>query len=299
MPNLFYFHSFARLLIFYMEIFHQKQPLTNHIESLRNKGNNIGLVPTMGALHKGHMSLVKKALIKNKTVVVSIFVNPTQFDNSSDLEKYPKNLEADLKILEKINKNIIVFAPSVNEIYANNISSEKFDFDGLDIEMEGKFRDGHFNGVGTIVKQFFEIVKPDDAYFGEKDYQQLLIIKKLVEKYKIPVNIIGCPISREANGLAMSSRNERLSKETREKASFIYDTLLTAKEKFGTKSANYITEWVENQFRENNTFDLEYYIIADNNTLKTVKRKEKNKAYRAFIAVYANDVRLIDNIALN
>ena len=282
-----------------MEIFHQKQSLTKYIEHLKSKGHSIGLVPTMGALHEGHLALVKKALIKNNTIIVSIFVNPTQFDNASDLQKYPKTLEQDIIKLEKIDKNIVVFSPSVKEMYANNISSEKFDFDGLEFEMEGKFRNGHFDGVGTIVKQFFEIVKPHNAYFGEKDYQQLLIIKKLVEKYNIPVNIVGCPISREANKLAMSSRNERLTKETREKASFIYDTLLAAKQKFGTKSALYVTEWVKKQFQKNELFNLEYYEIADANTLKTVKRKNKNKTYRAFIAVYANDVRLIDNIALN
>ncbi len=282
-----------------MEIFHQKQPLTKHIESLKNKGHIIGLVPTMGALHSGHLALVKKALIKNNTIIVSIFVNPTQFDNKSDLEKYPNNLEQDIIKLKAIDSNIIVFSPSVKEIYSDNVSPEKFDFDGLEFKMEGKFRNNHFDGVGTIVKQFFEIVKPHNAYFGEKDYQQLLIIKKLVEKYKLPINIIGCPISREANKLAMSSRNDRLPKETREKASFIYDTLLTAKQKFGTKSALYVTEWVKKQFQKNDLFDLEYYEIADANTLRTVKRKSKNKIYRAFIAVYANDVRLIDNIALN
>lgn len=282
-----------------MEIFHQKLPLIKYLETLETERYSIGLVPTMGALHIGHLSLVKKALIKNNTVVVSIFVNPTQFDNESDLEKYPKTLEKDIKTLETISNNIIVFAPSVKEIYTNSVSAEKFDFDGLEFEMEGKYRSGHFDGVGTIVKQFFEIIKPHNAYFGEKDYQQLLIIKKLVEKYKIPVNIVGCSISRETHGLAMSSRNERLPEETREKASFIYDTLQTAKHKFGIKSAVQVTEWVNKQFQKNELFNLEYYEIADANTLKTVKRKKKNKNYRAFIAVYANDVRLIDNIALN
>src|SRR5690606_20866245 len=198
-----------------MEVFEQKGPLSEHIEFLKNKGLHIGLVPTMGALHKGHLSLVKAALEANDIVVVSIFVNPTQFDNKTDLKKYPKTFEKDLKILEGASPNIIVFAPSVDEIYKKNIKSQKFDFDGLEFKMEGKFRKGHFDGVGTIVKQFFEIVKPHNAYFGEKDYQQLLIIKKMAEKHVMPVNIIGCPISRQPNGLAMISRNERPSQEIR------------------------------------------------------------------------------------
>lgn len=282
-----------------MEVFEQKGPLSEHIEFLKKKGLYIGLVPTMGALHKGHLSLVRTALAENDIVVVSIFVNPTQFDNKTDLKKYPKTFEKDLKILAGASENIIVFAPTVDEIYKKSIKSEKFDFGGLELEMEGKFRKGHFDGVGTIVKQLFEIVKPHNAYFGEKDYQQLLIIKKMAEKHAIPVNIIGCPISREPNGLAMSSRNERLSAEVREKASFIYNTLLMAKQMFGTKSAVNITEWAEKEFSKNKLFKLEYFIIAESNTLKTVKRKKKNESYRAFIAVYANSVRLIDNIALN
>lgn len=282
-----------------MEVFEQKGPLSEHIEFLKKKGLYIGLVPTMGALHKGHLSLVRTALAENDIVVVSIFVNPTQFDNKTDLKKYPKTFEKDLKILAGASENIIVFAPTVDEIYKKSIKSEKFDFGGLELEMEGKFRKGHFDGVGTIVKQLFEIVKPHNAYFGEKDYQQLLIIKKMAEKHAIPVNIIGCPISRELNGLAMSSRNERLSAEVRQKASFIYHTLLMAKQMFGTKSAVNITEWAEKEFSKNKLFKLEYFIIAESNTLKTVKRKKKNESYRAFIAVYANSVRLIDNIALN
>ena len=282
-----------------MEVFEQKDPLSEHIGFLKKKGLYIGLVPTMGALHKGHLSLVKTALTENDIVVVSIFVNPTQFDNKTDLKKYPKTFEKDLKILEGASENIIVFAPTVDEIYKKNVKSQKFDFDGLEFEMEGKFRKGHFDGVGTIVKQFFEIVKPHNAYFGEKDYQQLLVIKKMAEKHAMPVNIVGCPISRELNGLAMSSRNERLSAEVREKASFIYHTLLMAKQMFGTKSAVHITEWVEKEFSKNKLFKLEYFVIAESNTLKAVKRKKKNESYRAFIAVYANNVRLIDNIALN
>ena len=165
--------------------------------------------------------------------------------------------------------------------------------------MEGAFREGHFNGVGTVVEALFKMVGPDRAYFGEKDFQQLQIIKKLVEKKRLPVEIIGCPIVRESNGLAMSSRNERLSRTLRNEASFIYKTLQGAKQKFGTKSARFVTDWVKGQFKKHARLELEYIQIADVETLSPVKRKRKNVKYRAFVAVYAEGVRLIDNIALN
>ena len=244
--------------------------------------------------------MVKKALSENDIVVVSIFVNPTQFDNNDDLTKYPRMLNKDIALLKTVSKDaVIVYAPTIDDMYDGNIISQNFDFDGLEFEMEGKFRTGHFDGVGTIVKRFFEIIKPDNGYFGEKDFQQLAIIKKLVEKYQIPVNIVGCEIHRETNGLAMSSRNTRLKPEYKNAAPFIYKTLKTAKEKFGIKSAYKITEWVEKQFADHDLLELEYFIIADAETLKPVKRKSNKKAYRGFIAVYADDIRLIDNIALN
>ncbi|MFD1161626.1 pantoate--beta-alanine ligase [Hwangdonia seohaensis] len=283
-----------------MKVFSQKVLIAAAIDKLKAKQLTVGLVPTMGALHHGHLALVKKALNENDTVVVSIFVNPTQFDNNDDLVKYPRTLEGDVALLKTVSENkILVYAPTVDDIYEGHTISNKFDFDGLEFEMEGKFRTGHFDGVGTVVKRFFEIVKPHRAYFGEKDFQQLAIIKKLVEKHHIPVKIIGCPIHREANGLAMSSRNTRLKPEYKKAAPFIYKTLKTAKEKFGTKSANKITEWVEKEFAKHDLLKLEYFIIADTKTLKPVKRKSNQKAYRAFIAVYADDIRLIDNIALN
>lgn len=283
-----------------MTIFSQKKQIAIAIDELKAKGLTIGLVPTMGALHKGHLALVKKALDENDRVVVSIFVNPTQFDNKDDLKKYPRTLDDDVSLLQTVSKNnILVYSPTVDDIYEGNAVSQKFDFDGLEFEMEGKFRSGHFDGVGTIVKRFFEIVKPHRAYFGEKDFQQLAIIKKLVKKYNIPVKIVGCPIYRETNGLAMSSRNTRLKPEYKNAAPFIYKTLKSAKEKFGTKSANKVSEWVENEFARHELLKLEYFIIADSKTLKPVKRKSNKKAYRAFIAAYADDIRLIDNIALN
>ncbi|MCM5661897.1 pantoate--beta-alanine ligase [Galbibacter mesophilus] len=282
-----------------MQIFHKKEALIEFLQKEKNVPQTIGLVPTMGALHKGHLSLVENALQNNTLVVVSIFVNPTQFDNKSDLEKYPKSLENDLEKLKSLSDNLIIFAPSAEDIYDDNITSEAFDFDGLENEMEGKFRSGHFDGVGTIVKKLFSIVTPNNAYFGEKDFQQLQIIKKMVEKNQLPVNIVGCPISREENGLAMSSRNERLPKEVREKASFIYETILKAKEKFGTESAIDTVNWIEKQFSSNANFKLEYAEIANEKTLKPVKTKKDNEHYRLFVAVYANDIRLIDNVALN
>ncbi|WP_299128496.1 pantoate--beta-alanine ligase [uncultured Winogradskyella sp.] len=283
-----------------MKIFHNKSELSHHLSNLRVNKGSVGFVPTMGALHNGHLSLVTKGLSENDYIVVSIFVNPTQFDNPEDLVKYPRTLEADVSLLKTVSdKTIIVYAPSVEDIYTDTVKSQSFRFDGLEHEMEGAFRDGHFNGVGTIVKRLFEIVKPNRAYFGEKDFQQLQIIKKLVELHRMPVEVIGCPIHRAEDGLAMSSRNTRLTKHHRTAAPFIYKTLKAAKVKFGTKSAKNVTEWVEKQFKKQELLKLEYFIIADSKTLKPVKRKSTKKTYRAFIAVYAGDVRLIDNIALN
>jgi pantoate--beta-alanine ligase len=282
-----------------MEVFSDKEQITHVIEAFKEQHLTIGFVPTMGALHKGHLALVEKALENNDKVFVSVFVNPTQFDNVDDLNKYPRTLENDITLLESISNDILIFAPSVHDIYEGHTVSEHFNFGGLEYEMEGKFRAGHFNGVGTVVKRLFEIVKPDNAYFGEKDFQQLQIIKKLVKNFSIPVNIIGCKIHREANGLAMSSRNTRLTENQKKEAPFIYKTLKSAKKLFGTKSASWVYEWVEKEFKKNDVLKLEYFIIADIDFLKQIKRKSKNKKYRAFIAVYAGDIRLIDNIALN
>ena len=261
---------------------------------------SIGFVPTMGALHQGHLSLVEQGLKDNHKVVVSIFINPTQFDNKQDLIKYPRSLEADVALLTTVSADeIVVYAPAVDDIYNGEVVSNSFAFDGLEHQMEGAFRDGHFDGVGTIVKRLLEIVTPDSAYFGEKDYQQLQIVKKLVELYQIPVNIVGCEIYRADDGLAMSSRNKRLTPQLRAAAPFIYETLKTAKLKFGTENAESVTEWVKTEFKKQPLLRLEYFTIADVNTLKPIKFKSTEKSYRAFVAVYAGDIRLIDNIALN
>ena len=252
----------------------------------------------MGALHDGHLALVKKAIKENDVSVVSIFVNPTQFDKNEDLEKYPRTLEADVALLKSIRCDV-VFAPSVSEIYKNNIEPVRFNFDGLEHEMEGKHREDHFDGVGTIVKRLFEIVNPNNAYFGEKDFQQLQIIKKLVDKHDLGVKVIGCPIYREDDGLAMSSRNTRLTKKHRSAAPFINKILKEVKKRFKKDSISNIEDWVRDQYKENADLKLEYFEIANAKTLKPAHRKLKKNKYRAFVAAYAGNVRLIDNIALN
>jgi len=282
-----------------MLIFTTQADLKAHLESVSSSKKTIGFVPTMGALHKGHLSLMAESLKENDLTVVSIFVNPTQFNNKEDLEKYPRTLESDVEKMKTLNDAIIVFAPTVEDIYEGRTISQSFDFDGLENQMEGKHRPGHFDGVGTIVKRLFEIVNPAKAYFGEKDFQQLQIVKKMVEKEKLPVEVIGRPIFREENGLAMSSRNERLTPEQRQKASFIHKTLLEAKEQFGTKSAKEVADWVEKKFQEQTDFKLEYFEIADESTLVPSETKAAGKKYRAFVAVFVNEIRLIDTISLN
>lgn len=281
-----------------MHVFQTQKELQIELNKTENQSKKIGFVPTMGALHQGHLSLLEQSLAENEITVLSIFVNPTQFNNADDLKKYPRTLEKDVELVEKLNKNILVYAPSVTDIYEGNTISTSFDYDGLENQMEGKHRPGHFDGVGTIVKKLFEIAKPTNAYFGEKDFQQLQIVKKLVAKYKIPVNIIGCEIFRETSGLAMSSRNERLSESARKESKLIYKILSQAKEKFETKSANEVVLFVEKEFKKHPNFTLEYFEIAAEDTLLTCKRKVKNKKYRGFIAVFIENIRLIDNISL-
>tara|TARA_B100000768_G_scaffold11377_1_gene11174 strand:- start:2567 stop:3418 length:852 start_codon:yes stop_codon:yes gene_type:complete len=274
--------------------------LIAHINDQKKTGFSLGFVPTMGALHKGHLSLVRQALAANNLVVVSIFVNPTQFNNSNDLNKYPQNLTKDVELLETLSKeSIIVYAPTTEEIYGNQISADKFDFKGLELEMEGRSRPGHFNGVGTVVKRLFEIILPNRAYFGEKDFQQLQIIRKMVELTQLPVIIIGCSIEREFNGLAMSSRNSRLKTNEFDKSALIYKTLQTVQTKFKNHSIQTIYEWVENQFSNQPLFELDYFQISEVESLTAIKKKSIKKTYRAFIAVFVRDVRLIDNIDLN
>lgn len=280
-----------------MQLINNKKDLKTYLEGL-SESTSVGLVPTMGALHSGHISLVERAVRENNVTIVSIFVNPTQFNNKEDLEKYPNTLEVDISLLSSVTENLLVFAPSASEMYTDEISSKSYNFEGLEHVMEGEFRPGHFDGVGTIVEKLLRLVSPHRAYFGEKDFQQLQIIKKLVRITNIDVEIVGCPIVRESNGLAMSSRNERLSKDQRKEAGFIYQTLKAAKKEFGTKSADYVMDWVRKEFETHPNLELEYIKIADVDQLQAVATKNSSKEYRAFIAVYLGGVRLIDNIAL-
>lgn len=282
-----------------MKLLKTKSELRDFTAAARRAGHEIGLVPTMGALHQGHLDLVTRACAENQQVIVSIFINPTQFDNPEDLAKYPRTLEADMDRLKCVDGAVAVFAPEVAEMYPEKVYAAPYQFDGLDRVMEGAFRKGHFDGVGTIVEALLRLVAPDRAYFGEKDYQQLQIIRKLVADRNIPVKIIPCPIVREADGLAMSSRNTRLSGPMRAKAPLLYATLLKARELFGTKSASEVMEYVRAQFTDHPDFRLEYIEIADAETLQPVRRKQSGKRYRAFIAAHLGGVRLIDNIALN
>lgn len=281
-----------------MLIFNNKADLQAHLPALPTPDFSIGFVPTMGALHSGHLSLLQRSVMENHTTVISIFVNPTQFNNPEDLEKYPRTLDADVAKIMTVSPDIIVFAPSVHEMYDGNTTSSAFSFDGLENQMEGSHRPGHFDGVGTIVKKLFEIVKPHKAYFGEKDFQQLQIVKKMAEKQAMPVKVIGCPISREESGLAMSSRNQRLSPEDRSKAALIYKTLQDTQQMFANESISDIKKYVEKVFEAHSEFNVEYFEIASEDDLIPAKIKE-NKKYRAFIAVMLSNIRLIDNISLN
>lgn len=281
-----------------MQIFNKRLDLQAFLAPLFKENKTVGLVPTMGALHQGHLSLMKKALEENDQVVVSVFVNPTQFNNTEDLEKYPRNLQKDAETIASLSDKIVLFAPEISEMYQGTPRSGSYDFQGLDKVMEGAFRPGHFEGVATIVEKLFTLVTPTRAYFGEKDYQQILIIKRMVAERKLPVLLVPCPIIREESGLAMSSRNERLSVEGRQKAAFIYKVLQEAKARFASQPIAQIRTFVEEQFAQNSDFQLEYFLIVDEKTLQEAQQKEVHKAYRAFVAAYIEGVRLIDNLAL-
>ena len=282
-----------------MEIFKTKKTLLDYIERQKEMGKKVGFAPTMGALHDGHISLYEAARKENDLVISSIFVNPTQFNNASDLEKYPRTIEKDIEILEKSALVDAVYIPEVTDIYPEGLKSKEYNFDGLENEMEGKFRPGHFNGVGTVVEELFRQVKPDNAYFGDKDYQQLAIIKKLVEKLNLPIKIHGVPIYREKNGLAMSSRNKRLDHEQCKAAKVIYETLVKVNDWFRIITVSEIYQRVKDIFENQRGMVLEYFEIADEATLKETDFFYKNRSYRAFIVVFVGDVRLIDNLHLD
>ncbi len=263
--------------------------------SLENKLKSIGFVPTMGALHKGHISLIEKSVKENSITVVSIFVNPTQFNNPDDLQKYPRTIEADIDLIKKVNADFI-FIPSENEMYPEP-DLRVFNFNGLDSVMEGQFREGHFNGVAQIVSKLFNIIQPNKAYFGKKDFQQLAIVKYLAKNYlpELNIEIIGCEIIRESDGLAMSSRNTRLSAEQRNAATLISKTLFKYQKQKSNLSVKQIKESVVNEINENPILNVEYFEIVNDDNLMPINEIIFGKT-TACIAVFAGQVRLIDNI---
>ena len=277
-----------------MKLIQTIQELRAELDALRKEGKTIGLVPTMGALHAGHASLVKRAVAENDIVVVSDFVNPTQFNDTNDLLKYPRTLDADCKLLEACGASF-VFAPSVEEIYPEP-DTRQFSYAPLDTVMEGKYRPGHFNGVCQIVSKLFLIVEPTRAYFGEKDFQQLAIIREMVRKYPFNLEIVGCPIVREADGLALSSRNARLSTVQRTQALQISKTLFASVEYAKTHTLDETKTFVETKIAESEGLRLEYFEIVDGTSLQTVHSWEDSNYIVGCITVFCGEVRLIDNI---
>ena len=265
---------------------------------LKSRSKRIGLVPTMGALHSGHLSLVKKACKENDYVVISIYVNPTQFNHKIDLESYPSNPEDDMILLDSFSDQIIFYTPDHKDLYPGKIKSKSYNFGSITTHMEGQFRPGHFNGVATVVEALFKNIKPKNAYFGEKDFQQLQMIKNLNAQKKLNITIVGCPIVREKDGLAMSSRNSLLSTEQRKAAPVIYATLKTLNEKYLKCEVSQMSVFFKKQV-EQHCLKVEYFFVASINDLIPVSKLEFNKKYRFFVAVFAGKTRLIDTIELN
>lgn len=290
-------------LFFTMKVLKKITALQNQLQEIRSKGKYIGFVPTMGALHEGHLSLGRNAQKDNDVIVYSIFVNPTQFNNPADLETYPRDIEADLQKLSTIDCHI-VFVPDVEEIYPET-DTRQFDLNGLDSVMEGKHRPGHFNGVAQVVSRFFEIITPDKAYFGQKDFQQLAVIRYLVKQYfsDSGIEIIGCPIIREKSGLAMSSRNILLTDKQKENASLIYQILNKTIDLSKSHTIEEIKQQVTETVNANPFLEIEYFEIVDSGTLKTIANWNEAESVTGCIAVFtlvleenSRGVRLIDNI---
>ena len=269
------------------------EELRNLLEAYRVLSRTIGLVPTMGALHAGHVSLIKRALAENDIVVVSDFVNPTQFNNPNDFRTYPRDLLSDSKLVGSIGATIL-FAPSEKEIYPTP-DTRQFTFGNLDKVLEGAHRPGHFNGVGQIVSKLFELVQPTRAYFGEKDYQQMLIIRDLVRQLNMKIEIVPCAIVREADGLAMSSRNQLLDSECRREVPVIYATISALGEQLKTKPLSEVRNWAIQQIEARKPLRVEYMEFADAETLEPLNEYRPNHT-RCLTAVQAGAVRLIDNI---
>jgi pantoate--beta-alanine ligase len=278
-----------------MKIIHHINDLLTEVNRLKQEGQSIGFVPTMGALHQGHQALVKRSVSENVYTVVSIFVNPTQFNNVQDLEKYPRNLERDALLLTSVGCDLI-FAPDASDIYSNTElnSTFGFDFGGLDQVMEGRFRPGHFNGVVQIVSKLFKLVQPTKAYFGEKDFQQLAIIHRMVDVLGFDVEVIDCEIVREESGLALSSRNERLTSEQHKKAIEISKVLFESRNFATQLSPNELTHWVVAKINAVDGLLVEYYDIVNSSSLQTID--SWNEPSVGCIAVFCGEVRLIDNI---
>ena len=277
-----------------MELIKSIAVLGNLLSGFRKEGKTIGLVPTMGALHEGHAALVKRCVAENDITVVSVFVNPTQFNNPEDLRLYPRTLDADCALLEKLGVDI-VFAPDVEEMYPEP-DTRVFDFGMLDKVMEGRFRPGHFNGVAQIVSKLFYAVGPDRAYFGEKDFQQLAIVREMVKQLQIPVEIVAVPIVREASGLALSSRNMRLTPQQRETASEIFKTLKMSVEMISKQSVGDTKKFVVDRINNQEGLSVEYFEIVDGNTLQSITDWNDSSYIVGCIAVFCGEVRLIDNI---
>ena len=279
-----------------MNIYKTVAETQSNIETLRKEGKTIGFVPTMGALHQGHLALIKQSKAENDITVCSIFVNPIQFNKVEDLKKYPSQLEKDIELLEAEGCDFL-FNPTVDEMYPKPDQSE-FSFGDLESVMEGANRPGHFRGVAVVVKRLFEIIEPTKAYFGKKDYQQLLIVKSLVEQYNLSPEIIGCEIVREDSGLAMSSRNQRLSFGQKRKAPGIYLNLKKAKDMKEYLAPDVLKRWIEEKYIGHDDFKLEYIELADGNKLQPIENWNDSDKPMAFIVVHMGDVRLIDNIEL-
>ena len=256
-----------------------------------------GLVPTMGSLHEGHLRLIAKAFEENRVTFVTIFVNPTQFDNKGDLDNYPSSIDTDLQKIHAIDPNICVFVPSIETIYPDGAAVKKYALQDLDKPMEGRHRPGHFDGVATVVERLFTLIQPDVAYFGQKDFQQLQIVSLIAQS--MGIRICSLPTVREQNGLAMSSRNLRLSPERREEAKLIYELLLWAKSSFSSHAIDDVREMVVQKLSKNPDFKLDYFEITEEHNLRTANSKKEGMSYRAFIAVVVDGIRLIDNMSLN
>ncbi len=279
-----------------MKIFSSIIETKAYLERQKIAGKSIGFVPTMGALHDGHLALMRQAKNENDLLVVSIFVNPVQFNNADDLKKYPQAPEADAKKLESVQCDVL-FAPDAKEMYPEEVTVQ-YDFGDLDKVLEGAFRPGHFNGVAVVVKKLFDIIRPDHAYFGEKDFQQVAIIKKMVAMEKIPVKVVSCPIVREPDGLAMSSRNGLLNVEERKVAPFIFKTLQEARRRRNHLCANPLKQMIINIFESNEQFRLEYFDIVNDKTLQPIEGWNDKVGTVACVAIWLGNVRLIDNIRI-